>query len=199
MFQLLTRKRLPKTLEDRVALLDSCGIRMAPGRTIDELLISFTREEYESQSLGLLLFMLGSDVETGEFNLPFSTDVWTCDLECIVEPGDYARIAVRMRDIAHGDFPIENIRDDVDWEEQTAWLEFELDGKLVRLTPEFDDDWADPALFSELAKLLHQRRTGRRFIVHGLDGGQSILIGTATEDQMRQLRKRTRESFEWLE
>jgi hypothetical protein len=48
--------------------------------------------------------------------------------EPIHGPGDYAAIACALRDLAKGDFPIEDVTDTIDLERGEATLEISLDG-----------------------------------------------------------------------
>lgn len=185
-------------LEDQLDILARCGISLLPGRTVDELLDSFEREQYEQEPFTLLLMMLGSEVETGPgAGARFSDAVWTLDTECIEDRGDYARIAKRMRALAKGDLPIEDIKDRVDLEEGVAWLSFRIDGRVERWEATVDDDWIDQTILSRFAALLASRGSPRRFFYLDL-GGQNILIGCATEPQFNQLREATGLDFQWL-
>lgn len=198
MFGLFKKRPKQMSLEEQLDTLARCGIGLCPGRTVDELLASFERKRYEEDPFTLLLTMLGSEVETGPgAGERFSDAVWTLDTECIEDHGAYARIAKRMRALAQGDLPIDDIEDYVDVGEGVAWLSFRLDGKVERWDAAVNDDWVDPAVLSRFAALLASRRTGRRYMRLDL-GGQSVLLGCLTEPQFKQLRRATGLDFQWL-
>lgn len=184
------------TLEDRLATLAQCGIRMRPGRTIDELLVSCRRDEYESDPY-LLLVCLGGEVEQEPLGRRFCDTLWQFDAECIEDHGDYARIAVRLRDLSAGTLPIAEVADFVDVEAHKASLAFSLNGRRIEWEPEVNDDWVDRTIMSEFAALLQDRRAGRRFTRLDL-GGQACLLGCATDDQLAALRKHTGLKWQWL-
>src|SRR5688572_22447023 len=58
-------------LETQIDALKEAGLVLAPGRTIDDLLISFPRAEYESDPYTLLLVMYGSEVEAEPWDRRF--------------------------------------------------------------------------------------------------------------------------------
>ena len=51
------------TLEQQLEKLAEFGIKLDEGITIDDLLYSFNRQDYEKQPFDLLLFVLGIEVE----------------------------------------------------------------------------------------------------------------------------------------
>src|SRR5207253_234176 len=103
-------REMSTTLERQLEILDSCGIRLLPGITINHLLESFDREAYESDTFMLLLTTMGHELDTEPYMIP-SNDIWHFDTECIEDHGDYATIARRFRDLADGALPLENIDD----------------------------------------------------------------------------------------
>ncbi|MCZ6683111.1 MAG: hypothetical protein O7B26_07995 [Planctomycetota bacterium] len=185
-------------LEAQLGALAEHGIRLLPDRTVDELLISFSREDYESDPYSLLLTVMGSDVEEDPWGRRFSDDIWHFDTKCIFDHGAYVEIARRMQTLANGDLPIENLRDHVDTDGSEAWLEFELKGRRERFEPEVNDGWVDPMIFSWFVKMLASEGSTRRFIYCDLGGGQDCLIGCATEQELERLRRLTGQNFEWL-
>jgi len=122
-------------LEQQIKLLSDCGIPLNEGVTVDDLLYSWGREEYEGQPFELLLITMGGELESrltarepDERGTSFASDhIWHFDTECIEGPGSYVRIAERMAVLADGDLPLENIADSVDLEQEVAWLSFTLD------------------------------------------------------------------------
>ena len=187
---LFTRK--PPTLERQLDALASCGIRLLPDATLEDLLDEYTREEFAKDPYRLLLIALGA-MEPRRF----SDDIWHFDTECIEDHGAYFVIADRLRDLANPDFPLVDLEDYVDLEANEAWVAFCLDGTPHRWTCEVQDDWVDPNILTRFAELLQSRKTGRRFTYLDL-GGQDFLLGCATEAQLQRRRKITGLDWEWL-
>jgi hypothetical protein len=185
-------------LEDQLEDLAEAGIRMNDGRSVEDLLISFPRSEYESKPYELLLNVLGGEVEAEPWGRRFSDDVWLLDAECIEGDGTYVTVAERLADVAKGALPLNEIRDRVDHEAGEAWLEFTLDGEQHRWEAKVEDDWIDPNIFLRFAKLLGQREPELRFMQ--LDSGdQSALIGAATPAQVELLHELTELPFELID
>lgn len=59
------KKKRKLSLEEKLQSLEEVGVALEPDRSIDELLESFGREEYEGDSYDDLLFALSNEVETG--------------------------------------------------------------------------------------------------------------------------------------
>ena len=51
------------TLEEQIKELSALGLNLNDGVTVDDLLYSFDRNEYESEPFELILFVLGIEVE----------------------------------------------------------------------------------------------------------------------------------------
>jgi hypothetical protein len=184
-------------LEEQIETLAACGIRLKPEFSVETLLESFPREKYEVSPYGGVMIRMGGELEREPWT-PLSNNVWHLDAECIEDRGDYARIAERFRDLAQGELPIENIRDQVDIENGDAWLEFELNGKTIHWGARVQNDWIDPEMISNFCALLSGLKGQRRYTYFDLKG-QDCLIGCATEEEVRKLRKETGIRFSWLE
>jgi hypothetical protein len=191
----LAPTRIP--LEEQLATVASCGIRLKPEFTVETLLESFPREKYETSSYAGLLIRMGGELERKPW-APLSNNVWHLDTDCIEDRGDYARIAERFRDLAQGELPIEKIRDRVDIENGDAWVEFELNGETIHWGARVNKHWIDPEIISNFCGLLAGLERPRRYTYFDLKG-QDCLIGCATEEELRKLRKDTGLRFSWLE
>lgn len=192
--RLFAPTRIP--LEEQLATLAECGIRLKPEFSIDTLLESFPREQYEESPYAGVVLRLGGELERGPWT-PLSNNIWHLDTECIEAPGDYAHVAERMRDLAQGELPIENIRDRVDIENGDAWLEFEWNSEFIHWGARVDRDYIDPEILSKFCALLAEQDGQRRYTFQDLKG-QDCLIGCATEEDLLKLRKRTGLKFTWL-
>jgi hypothetical protein len=195
-----------QSLEGQLEVLRECGIRMLPGIAIEHFLMSWDRENYESDPYMLALVKLGGEIEEAPWGRRLSHNVWHFDTECVEGPGSYVRIAERMRELAQGDLPIIDPKDQInlamDGDEEdgkgTNWVEFVLDGQTVRWNVKVNDDWVDSGIMSRFAELLKERGTSRRFTYLDIGGGQDCLIGCASSDQLALLRQRTGLDFLWL-
>lgn len=185
------------SMEERLERLSGCGVDLLPDRTIDELLLSFDRADYESDDV-LLMLMLGNEVEAEPWGRRFSDDLWYLDLESIDGPGAYARMAERVEVLTRGALPLENVRDHVDLENGVAWLEFDLEGVKYHWDAAVEDDWADPEILSKLAALVRSRGLDER-LTYSDFGGQDCLIGFANTKQFLCLDSRTALNMFWLE
>lgn len=198
-FDWLKRRRDP-SFEEQLRVFAECGIALRSDASREELLKSLGRAENEHTPWLLLACALGSELETERFDEPprhRCDALWHFDTECIEDDGAYVRILERMAFLARPDLPIERVRDHVDVEEGEAWVEFELDGQVVRWEAEVNDDWVDATVLSRLAKLLEARNTGRRFTYIDT-GGQDCILGCATEAQRAALAKATGLDVQWL-
>ncbi len=126
-----------------------------------------------------------------------SDNIWHFDTECIEDHGDYARIAKRMKILAQGDLPIEDILDYVDVDNREAHLSFRLRGIDFLWQAKVEDDWIDPSILSRFANLLETSGATRRFTYIDL-GGQDCLIGCSTREEQTRLQKLTGLKVEWL-
>jgi hypothetical protein len=185
------------SLEEQLELLAECGVHLRPGFSVDTLLESFDREKYEERPFIGAVIRLGGELEREPFT-SLSDNLFHLDTECIERTGDYAAIAQRMRDLAQGELPIENIRDHIDIENGDAWLAFELRGETTEWHARVKDAWIDPEILSNFCGLLTAQRATRRYTYLDLKG-HDCLIGCATEEELRRLRKLTHMNFTWLE
>jgi hypothetical protein len=193
--RLFPRPRI--SLEEQLEHLAKCGIHLEPEFTVETLLESFEREKYEERPYIGAVIRLGGELEREPFT-PLSNNLFHLDTGCVEGPGDYVRVANRMRDLAQGELPIKNLRDHVDVENGDARLEFELGGETVQWRARVDNDWIDPEILSNFCALLASRNAGRRYTYLDLKG-QDCIIGCATEEELRRLRKLTGMNFTWLE
>src|SRR5690348_12241829 len=152
MFKLFNRGPSGRvSFEQQLANLANCGIKLASGVTREALLESCDRETFEADPYRMLLVCMGGEAESesqaGETGYP-SDNIWHFDTECIEDHGSYAAIARRMKDLAQGELPLEDITDYVDIEEGEARVAFRLAGQSYRWDAKVEDDWVDPSILS---------------------------------------------------
>lgn len=130
-------------LEQQIATLAELGFHLNEGITIDDLLDSLSREHYENRPFHLILYLYGGEVEREPWGRLLCSKVWHFDMECIGSTGDYVNIVESLCRISGQSERITEIVDSVDWDSNTAWLEYTIDGQKRHWTIEMNDDWAD--------------------------------------------------------
>jgi len=185
------------SLEQQLENLKACGIHLRPEFSVETLLESYAREKYEERPYVGAVIRMGGEADHEPFT-PLSSNLWHLDTECIEGPGSYARVAERMSGLAQGELPIENIRDNVDFANGDAWVAFELRGDTIEWHARVKEHWIDPEILSNFCGLLSAQDATRRYTYLDLKG-QNCIVGCATEQELRQLRKMTGMNFTWLE
>ena len=191
----LTRPRLytpegnsqPRTLEQKLAVLEQCGLKLAHPFTVQNLLESWDRSEYEKRGWDMVIFGLAMTEEKEPWR-HHCVNLWHFDTECIEDHGDYKSIAERMVSMAQGSLLLDDIKDYVDVEEGKAWLAFKFKDHSVRIDCKVQDDWVDPSIFGTFVELLKQSDPTKLYIYLDL-GGQDCIIGCVSRDQFEQLKR----------
>ena len=159
-------------LEEQISILTELGLHLNEGVTIDDLLYSLPREEYEKRPFDLILFLYGGVVEREPCDKLICSKVWNFDLECIEDSGDYVNIVQSLCRISEQSERFSNILDFVDLESETVWLEYILDGQKRHLIPEVDDDWADMEIVNQIMDDIGG--DDQRF--YAISNGQAMLL-----------------------
>jgi len=175
------------TLEQKLALLADCGFALAQPFSVDDLLESWDRAEYEKPGFDLVLVGLGMTEEQEPWR-NHCVNLWHLDTECIEDDGAYVRIAGRMAEMAQGSLPLTQVCDHVDIDERSAWVSFVLDGKEIKFDLAFDNDWLDTTFLGKLNKLLREREPSKLFVYYDL-GGQSCVVGCVTTESFAKLKE----------
>lgn len=186
----------PLTLEQKLAILTECGLSLAPPFTVQHLLESWSREQFEEPGFTMALIGLGMTEEQPPWR-NHSVNVWHFDTECIEDNGSYVRIAERMAELTQGTLVIEDVRDEVNIEEEIATLDFVHDGQPVGLKLKVNEDWVDPTVFTHFVRMLASADASKVFLHHDTQG-QDCVIACVTRDQFAALWK-AGVSFEALE
>jgi hypothetical protein len=177
-----------QTLEERLATLKTCGLELAAPFTVNDLLKSWKRSDYEEGGFETVLVGLGMTEEQEPWR-PHSVNLWHFDTEAIEDDGDYKKIAERMVEISQGSLPLTNIQDHVDVEGGKAWLSFDFKGKPIRMDCAVKDDWVDPTIFGKFVDLLNQSDPSKIYIYYDL-GGQDCIIGCVTKTDFECLKSK---------
>jgi hypothetical protein len=170
-------------LEQQLTALARIGLVLNPGITVEDLLLSATREEYEDAPYWQLLYTLGSEVEGEPWDRRICDGVWHLDTECIEGPGDYARVVQELARTAGVAERVSDVQDHVDVEAREAWVSYRLDGAARRLMAVVDSDWLDPDVLAALQADLEQ--PPRAFA--DLADGQSVLFVCLAPEQLSAL------------
>lgn len=170
----------PIPLETQIAALEDAGLSLEPGRTIDELLHSWPRSDYESDPYGLLLFMYGSEVEAEPWGRVFCARGWNFDMECLVQAGDYARALTEVVRITGQPQLVTDLSDDFDGNAKTAEIRYAIAGRPRRLKARVNNDWADPeAVAAFMRDIETTLADGRRY--WAADNGQASILFFLTD------------------
>lgn len=181
------KKQPPLTLERKLEQLAQFGFHLAAPFQLEDLLASWPRGKFEKPGYNTVLVGLGMTEERPPWR-NHCENVWHFDTECIEDHGAYVRIAKRMRILAQGSLPIDNIRDSVDVEAAVAWLEFEIGGVSRHIDCRVQDDWVDSSVFGHFVEALAQSDPTKIFLYYDL-GGQDCIIACATKEAYQQLRR----------
>ncbi|MFF9321356.1 hypothetical protein ACF1BP_27265 [Streptomyces sp. NPDC014735] len=160
---------------DRLAEL---GLPLAADRTVDELLYSWPREEYERKPFDLVLFALGCEVEAEPWGRWFCDRAWHFDTECVRGRGSYVAIARQLCRTAGRPDALSDLRDHVDLGAEEAWIEYTADDRRVNWPIEVRDDWADLMVVGYLMDELEHG--GQRF--HVRPNGQAMTLFYLDDD-----------------
>ncbi|MBI3395768.1 MAG: hypothetical protein HY042_08035, partial [Spirochaetia bacterium] len=176
----------PATFEQKLEILARCGLELSPPFHARDFLESWTRKDFEKPGFNLVLVGLGMPEEREPWR-NHCVNVWHFDTECIEGPGSYSRIAERMKEMARGSLPIENIRDDVSDDGSEAWLAFDCRGKAIRIECEVNSDWVDSEVFGHFVRILAESDPDKIYVYYDL-GGQDCILACVTRLQLEQLK-----------
>lgn len=167
--------RMP--LEAQIAALAEAGLRLNDGVTIDDLLHSFPREEYEIGPWHCLLFMYGVEIEREPWGRYIGPG-WNFDMECINGRGSYVAIVqefARLSGVA-----VTDLSDTVDMDAPTGEVRYTIGGVAKTVPVEINNDWADPAAVTMIISDFEEAGDGRSF--WGADNGQATVVYYLTDD-----------------
>ena len=176
-----------KTLEEKLEALASCGITLRSEFSVDDLLSSWDRADYEEPGFSMTLVGVAMTQEESPWK-PRSDSLWHFDTECIEDHGSYVNIAKRMVEMAGGSLPLTDIEDYVDIEDGKAWLSFKLDDKSIKIDCAVEDDWVDSKVFSHFVRALAYKDPSKIYIYCDL-GGQDCIIGCLGREDYKNLRR----------
>lgn len=134
-------------LQDQIMTLRNIGLSLNEGVTIDDLRISFDDAEYEKDHYGLLLHMLGTEIEAKPFGRKFcdyAKNIW---MQCIYQSGDYTSLISDLSNFA-GSTRVTVISDRVS--EGAAYLSYRVGSDIHEFSHQIESHTFDPMLFVRL-------------------------------------------------
>nr|WP_298113951.1 hypothetical protein [uncultured Pseudomonas sp.] len=172
-------------LEEQIEKLSEIGLFLNDGVSIDDLLLSYSREEYESAPFDLILFVYGIEIEEEPWGRFICDQTWNFDIEAIEDNGSYVEIVKQFHRISGKSKRIEGLKDSIDIEGSRALLQYEIDGVKRELKPVVDNDWADAEIIEKIMNDL--RQPGYNF--YPKDNGQASIWFYLSEQQALALNK----------
>ncbi len=159
-------------LETQIEKLAEIGLHLSDGVTVDDIVYSFPRQEFEDNPFDLILFSYGIEVEREPWGRRVSMQVWNFDTECIVGTGSYVAILKEFARITGEPERLTELDDFVHMEDREAWLEYCIDGRRQRWDVDVIDDWADTLALNYVMDDIE--RDGHRFYFR--DNGQAMVL-----------------------
>ena len=159
-------------LEKQLAALEEFDFTLEPSVTIDDLLYSGERSDFESPPFDLIFFVLSGEIEREPWGRRFCRRIWNLDYECIEEDGDYVRIVEELSAVAGRPDALQEVSEHFDVDGGSGWLKYVVGGVERVWDVKVDGDWADPTL---IANVMGDLESGRRRFF-GLDNGQAMIV-----------------------
>jgi len=171
------------SVETQLKELAAAGILL--NGSLEDLFLSFGREQLERKPYRALIEALGGEVECEPF-APLCHKLWMCDFERIEDHGAYRDVLLRL-EAMHGS-GMENITDFVDVSGEEAWVAFDHAAQSHRWTAKVYHDWLDPAILVAYDDWLRRANPDVRLYANLRDYGQSALLAVFTSRQFRAFR-----------
>ena len=177
---LFGKKRV--TIEKQLETLADLGLTLNSGVGEEQLTTFEDRSALETTPYKGLIEAMGFELEEEPYT-PLCDPLWMCDYERVEDHGAYVEVLQRLERMTSGTLGLTNMRDQVDLEEEVAWLEFDHQGQRVRWEFEVDDDWLDPTILIKYDDLLESSGVQVRIYSNHTDYGQVAFLGAFSPDQ----------------
>jgi len=172
-------------LEEQIKALANLGLELNEGVSIEDLLYSWDRENYETKPFDTILFAYGSEVEKEPWGRNICDKVWNFDVEFIEGNGSYIKIVKRFSLVADTLDRVSELKDSVNFESGEAWVSYKIDGKFRKYDITIDNDWADPdavaAIMQDMIKPDYQ--------FYYIDNGQASIWFYLTQANAEKLKE----------
>ena len=163
-------------LETQLEQLAELGLVLNPGITIDDLLCSIDRSEFEQEPFECLLYSFGTEVEREPRGRRICNQVWNFDpefdLEHIITTGDYVAIVQNLCFLSGKSDALTDLVDYMNVAASECWLEYTIGDCRRHWTIEANDDWADMMTITDVMEDLQQ--DGKQF--YAKDNGQVMIL-----------------------
>lgn len=184
------------SFEEQLEVFKELGFELNDGASETDLINMYGKEEFENNPYSLLYICLGAQIEREPWT-PITNNCWLFDTEAIAGEGDYVYILENLIRLSKGELNLKNMSDVVDVENEYASVSFELYGDAYAWELVFYDDWVDSDLFTMIVNLTEEFQTKGRFTSYDL-GGQNMLIGWASPEQLEEMKAKTGLGIVWL-
>lgn len=178
-------------LEKQIEALADLGLELNPGVTEADLTAFRERAALEAKPFVGLVEVMGIDLEREPYS-PICDRLWMCDFERIEDHGAYRDVVLRLEAMTGGQLGLTEVKDYVDVEEGTAWVEFDHGGQRVRWDLVVEDDWLDPDVLVRYDRLLGEAGSARRIYSNPSDYGQVAFLEALTAAEKAELDRLTR-------
>lgn len=185
-----TQKNIP--IEEKWETLMNLGFALNAGITKQDLLDNedwktiFEEDPFDEENpYESLYFALGDFFEREEDSIPLTNHLWHFDTECIDDPNAYTWIMENLSRLSRGELVLTDIESQVDFENETAWVAFTVNGDQYKWDLVVYNDWVDDLLFGELVELTDTYNTKGKYTI--LPGGQDMVIGYETPENLERI------------
>lgn len=175
---------VPVPLEDQLEELETFGIKLSEGITLDDLTHSVERKKLEGTPYQLLVHLLGADVDREPWDRPFSNAIWRFDAECIEGDVGYMTIVESIARIAGKLDLVEGLDASIDFDRSKATLNYTVAGVQRKFRPKVTGNWADPATVQSIVGDLADVDRG----FYGIMDGQLTTIVSLSRDDADRFR-----------
>jgi hypothetical protein len=186
------------TFEQQLAVFQQHGFTLNDGVTTADLLRwDEGAKAFTTAPFSLLYITLGMTTEEEPWT-PLTDRCWHFDTEAIEDEDSYVRIVHDMARITRGALVCTEVKSGLDYEQGKAWVSFVANGQPVRWDLKVDNDWVDPGFFSRMAALTTELGLKGRYTYFDT-GGQDLVVGFETPEDLARLKAATGLAIIWLE
>ena len=152
------------SLEIQIENLERIGLTLSPERDIEQLLREWSRDAYETDPYGTLLFMYGSG---------YCQRGWDFDMECLTSEGDYVAALEPLVRITGQPDILTDLTDKLDVTANKWSVSYTINGQDRQLMARVDRDWVDPKVLDAFVQDIEMHiGNGMRFWY--ADNGQAL-------------------------
>ncbi len=117
-------------------------------------------------------------------------------MECVEDEESYATIIKEFMALVKKDIKIENIKSDLDFDNERAWISFEWKEQAYQWELKTENDWVDIELLKKLGRLIEKETVDTYFIY--FNDGQTLTLLHTDQACHQTLNKWTEQKFSKL-